>query len=241
MSRALLFSGGMDSLAAWRLLGAEHRVYVRIGAPYESRELESIERRGLLPGLQVVDAVPGLGLQADGAGRVPLRNLLFAITAAAVTGADEVVLGALAGETSGDKSRSFAAAATAAMTASEGRQVRLWLPFRGTTKAQLVRRYMRQAGNPFLHEADLRESPSCYAATLPHGIAGCGACMSCLRRWVAMSLNGIHERYLQDPAAQDLHGHGGWWKFMRRTPLRDWTGVARVNAELLLALRRARA
>lgn len=236
MKRVLLFSGGMDSLVAWHQLGQPQRVYVRIGAPYEARELESIGRRGLKDGLLVLDAGRWLGKTANADGRVPLRNLTFALAAAAHTGADEVVLGALAGETSPDKSRRFARLASAAMTASEGRRIRLALPFRGTTKTQLVALGLRSVG-----PVALASAPSCYASVLPKGVAGCGTCSSCLRRWVAMTLNGLEERYMADPTAQArLSPTGAWWGYMARTPVRDWVGVARCNAELLLALRRHR-
>lgn len=241
MSRVVLFSGGMDSLLAWQLYAPEAALcYVRIGAPYEARELESLRRRGLLVRVRVSQVSERLGARADAAGRVQLRNLLFAVAAAAETGADEIVLGALAGETSPDKSRRFAALASSAMSESEHRTIRLVMPFRGVTKAQLVCRFLRDTRLlPGEAERVLRACPSCYAESLPDGVAGCGTCTSCLRRWVAMSLNGISERYLVDPGDGDwLHaGRGRWWNYLRRTPVRDWPGVVRVNLELLRALR----
>lgn len=239
MKRVVLFSGGMDSLAAWRLYAPDASLcYVRIGAPYEGRELRSILDRGFAGDVQIVQASETLGEAADKAGRVPLRNLLFAVTAAADFEADEVVLGALAGETSPDKSRRFAAAASAAMSASEGRRIRLTLPFRRMTKAQLVAAFLR--AHPRMGAAMLRACPSCYAERLPDGAVGCGRCMSCLRRWVAMSLNGIEERYAERPWTGDwLHrDRDSWLGYLRRTPARDWPGVARANWELLRALRR---
>lgn len=236
MKRVLLFSGGMDSVAAWELLCRPERVYVRIGAPYETRELNSLAHRGLLPE-HLLDSGRWLGGHADKAGRVPLRNLLFAVAAAAATGADEVVLGATAGETSPDKSRAFARAATRAMTEAEGRPVRLLLPFRHVTKKGLVARLLALAGRDD-GTAMLQASPSCYVPWPAAGTVGCGRCTSCLRRWVAMSLNGIHESYEAPPWQQPRGGPAQWWPYLRRTPPSDWLGVARLNHELLVALRR---
>ena len=242
--KAFLFSGGMDSLIAWRLFGdaaRDVRVYVRIGAPYEERELESIGRRGLLPGLRVVRASQYARPATDPNGRVRLRNLLFAVTAAAETGADAVVLGALAGETSPDKSRAFARAASRAMTLAEHRRIRLLMPMRGWTKRAAVARYLDRFGK--YGKRDLTVCPSCYEADLPAYAAGCGRCTSCLRRWVAMSLNGIHETYLTPPWQRDLKAEGarGLLRYLWRTPPRDWPGVAVNNLELLRAVRREHA
>lgn len=256
MKRTILFSGGMDSVACWLRYPEARLVYVRIGAPYEEREIESLHARGLMHRVRMLSGSGRwLGEMADGMGRVPLRNLLFAVAAAASTSCDEVVLGATAGETSPDKSRHFARMASAAMSAAEGRSIRLVMPFRHLTKRQLVARLIRGATNEQhpLHlmnragnvvsgraaiEGVLRECPSCYAPDLPVGYAGCGKCMSCVRRWAAMSLNGIDESYQSPPWQVDTTVKRGLLKYLRRTPVRDWWGVAKVNADLLAAKRR---
>jgi len=237
--RVLLYSGGMDSVAAWHLLGHPARVYIRIGSVYEDRELGSIADRGLMHGLTILDAGRWLGHRVDAVGRVPLRNLVFAVTAAAGTGADTVILGATAGETSPDKSRAFARLAGAAMSAAEARRLQLQVPLRGLTKRQVVARLVTNLG--FANgEKTLRACPSCYAAHLPLGKAGCGQCTSCLRRWVAMTLNGITEEYVTPPwrTVQFKSGRSEWWHYLRRTPVRDWPGVLRLNLELVVAVRR---
>lgn len=237
----VLFSGGMDSVIAWEMLGRPERVYVRIGATYETRELLSLERRGLDRGLTVVDGGEWLGPLAERDGHVPYRNLYFAVCAAAATGADRIVLGATAGETSGDKTRTFAAAASRALSLAEARDVRLEMPFRHLTKRQLIERYMRAIGN-LRAESVLRQCPTCYAKDLEPGTVGCGRCMSCVRRWQAFTLNGIEERYMQPPwTAPMLQGFTeGLWRYLRRTPVRDWFGVARLNMELAYALQQQR-
>jgi 7-cyano-7-deazaguanine synthase in queuosine biosynthesis len=231
---AVLYSGGMDSVALARLYRDARLVYVRIGSPYEPRELERISGHRV----EVIDCGDWLSHHADSMGRVPMRNLLFAVAAAAHTGADFVALGATAGETSPDKSRAFAAAAGKAMSQAENRPVRLLMPFRGITKRQLVRRLLSDG----MTAEQLRACPSCYAETLPDHVAGCGRCMSCVRRWVAMSLNDIHERYQSPPwQYQGLSApKSEMLRFLLRTPVRDWLGVAQVNADLLAALRRVR-
>jgi 7-cyano-7-deazaguanine synthase len=230
--RVLLYSGGMDSVIAHHLLDYPARVYVRIGAPYEERELASFSGQPVI----VVDGGRWLGERADRMGRVPLRNLYFAVAAAAATGADEVILGATAGETSPDKSREFAREAGRAMSAAEGRRIRLSVPYRNRTKTELVRALARACG-PELAWITLRDTPACYLGTLREGIAGCGQCMSCVRRWVALELNGYgdRERYAVAPWTYPLPPPAELWPYVWRTPMRDWPGIIRVNRELAKA------
>ena len=236
MKRVMLYSGGLDSYIASWLMRVDELVYIRIGAPYEARELEHLTVRARVP-VRLVSGVPWLGGASDDKGRVPLRNMHFAMTAAVAAEADEVILVALAGETSGDKSRKFARKVTAAMTASEGRKIRLRVPYRGVTKTGLVRRYVQKFGT-LAAGYNLTQCPSCYAADLPPYTAGCGQCMSCVRRWVAMSLNGIQEKYVSPPwEYQTGKLPSDWWKYVRRTPLFDWFGIIRNNRDLLRALR----
>lgn len=237
MNRTILFSGGMDSVALWLKYPEAHLVYVRIGAPYEERELASLHERGLIHRVTVLPTGKWLGPCNDSVGRVPLRNLFFAVAAAAATPCDEVLLGATAGETSPDKSRAFAAAASAAMSQAEGRSIRLRMPFRHMTKRELVKQLLDgEHPRSRAKVVDmLRACPSCYEADLPPGFAGCGRCMSCVRRWQAFSLNGIHENYSYPPWSIDTTVKRGLVKYLRRTPVRDWYGVLRLNGELLRA------
>jgi len=235
----------MDSVALWLEYPDAHLVYVRIGAPYEERELNSLHQRGMINRVTVLPTGKWLGPCGDSMGRVPMRNLFFAVAAAAATPCDEVLLGATAGETSPDKSRHFAAMASAAMSAAEGRSIRLVMPFRGITKRQLVARVLNRNTGWSEASADksaamLRDCPSCYEPDLPPGMAGCGKCMSCVRRWAAMSQNGISENYVAPPWEVDTTMKRGLLKYLRRTPVRDWWGVAKVNYDLLQAVKRQR-
>jgi hypothetical protein len=128
------------------------------------------------------------------------------------------------------------------MSAAEARRIRLAMPFRGVTKTELVRRMLHDThGAERLRVEDtLRACPSCYSATLPSGVTGCGQCMSCVRRWVAMSLNGIEERYVLNPWQRKLlQPNATWLRYVMRTPVRDWPGVLAVNQELWRAVRAA--
>jgi 7-cyano-7-deazaguanine synthase len=239
----LLFSGGMDSVCAWHLCGYPRRVYVKLGSAYEERELEHIlgSASGYAP-LTVLDAGKWLGARTDDAtARVPMRNLFLAVAAAAATGADRVMLAATAGETATDKSRAFARAASRAMSQAEGRPVRLVLPVKHLTKRQLAARLLAALGRT-RGEKVLRACPTCYVARTAQGTVGCGRCMSCVRRWQAMSLNGISERYEQLPWTwEHLRATpSAWWPFLRTMPLAEFPAVLRMNVELGLAVKRAR-
>jgi 7-cyano-7-deazaguanine synthase in queuosine biosynthesis len=182
VTTAHLFSGGLDSLCLWYLTGRHPTFYVRIGAPYEPYELKTIEKlSALIPGLEpIILEGPELGPLEAPDGHIPHRNLLLAATVAAHNpDADKILLGALRGEASPDKSVRFLRAASKALSASEGRSVRLVAPGRYLTKTALVRLFAKR----FPGELDLLgETRSCYARTN----GPCEKCNACFRRRVAL-------------------------------------------------------
>lgn len=198
----LLFSGGLDSLCAWFLLDKPDALYVTTGAPWEANELETIDRLSQrTPGLTdrlSVEAGSDLSGVVESDGHIPYRNI-WLVLAAATRGWDTIYLGALKGETSRDKTDRFAKESSALLSYAERRRVSVRLPFRGATKTELVRRF-RSLPVPHGDEL-LRETRSCYDPTirLSTTYVGCGRCLACLRRWVAMANNGLFEPYRSNP------------------------------------------
>lgn len=236
----LCASGGMDSFAIWLLWGRPPCVFADYGQKYARREeLALAEWAAACPDLDMtlVTLPPAIGQAEQPDGFIPYRNLWMVMAALAQhPDADEVWIGATAGETSPDKSRAWARTVSRALSRTLGRRVRVRLPARRYTKTDLMRRVARQAPA----YADLLWSrPSCYAVNVRG--AGCGRCMSCLRRWVAAVLCGRADQWFeQDPARQGLRRDLRWWRYMRRVPVADWWGVARNNLQLWRALRLAR-
>jgi 7-cyano-7-deazaguanine synthase in queuosine biosynthesis len=225
--RVQLFSGGLDSLCLWYLTGRPEAVYVRVGAPYEKQEEQTVRRLTYaIPGFQprFVNGPDLSGLVAPD-GHIPVRNLLLAATAVAHTGAGEVILGAVLGEASPDKSRRFLKAASTALSRSEGRLVTLAAPAHRWTKTGLLRRFL--AAHP--DRAHLvAQTRSCYAAEeVP-----CGDCQACFRRNVALWHAGLNNTPPRLPSG----GVREAWTALRTVGLTRLPGVAASNALAGLAL-----
>lgn len=228
MTTVQLFSGGLDSLCLWVLSGRPTCVYVYTGHAYELPERQAIMRlQQHTPGLHVQTmAGPLIGGLALPDGHVPHRNLNLLATAAAYTGADRLLLGALLGEASPDKSRRFLRAASAALTASEGRRVRVVAPAARWTKTGLLRRALRQ--EPWVSGV-LHLTRSCYAA----GEGECGQCQACFRRHVALYRCGLTDTPPRLPA-------GTTWRTaaagLRQAGVTRWPALAVNNAGAAQAL-----
>lgn len=219
----LLFSGGLDSVALWYLLGKPAALYVHLGHRYEAAEVAAIDRlAAAVPDLRPSCAEgPRLGHLEQPGGHIPHRNLLLAATAAAVTGTDHVMLGALLGEASPDKSAAFLRSASRALTASAGRPVRVSAPARRWTKTGLVRRWLAA------HPDAARVVPltrSCYS---PDAVPECGSCPACFRRHVALYHVGLRtERPRLPVTATAAVG----WSSARRAGVARWPALLVNNA-----------
>lgn len=187
-ARVLLFSGGMDSFIAAHLWPADLLLYVALGHRYQDQELDTIADCGLDVG---IDRRLYLGdLEREDA-IIPLRNLYLAAIGSHY--GDVIALGALAGEVNPDKTERFRVQASEVLTTcnapsywSAGRTIEVVYPLAQWTKAQLVRKYLDNHGDP---EALVARTRSCYEATdLP-----CGWCAACVKRHIALALNGLSE------------------------------------------------
>lgn len=195
---ALLFSGGLDSVVAYHharsLATPVLCVHVDLGDPHERDVVRACGKAGMP--LRQVD-LRHLGKAWPRVGHVlPGRNMLLASIGALYGG--EVWLAALETEmhpyTNRDKSHEFFLQASATLTYNL-RPMRdvtvVTTPFMHRSKAEVVK-----LGLELGIEAEMRASRSCYdvSADLP-----CGQCLACVHRWVAMSLNGLHEQHAYPP------------------------------------------
>jgi len=247
--RALLFSGGLDSTIAYRLLGRPHPVYFHIGHFYEEAEVVTIERvsrwfatHDVPLSVEMVTGRLALGDHENVDDKhVALRNLLLG--ACAALDADTIYLASVTGEAGRDKSRRFLEQAGRLMSFSEDRHIQYLAPFQRMTKTEMVATYLQFY--PTQHDAELlRMTRSCYAkGAAADTIVGCGRCMACFRRWVAMSNNGLEETYEQPPWEWSLTRwrEWRWWlNYYRRTDRRELPGVVRSNMDAVRAIQRAR-
>lgn len=236
MKRILLFSGGLDSVIGWWLLRPDECVYVTWCAPYEAAELRALERLRQLGGPHV-RIVPGPTLPPPGLdGHVPHRNLaLLVAAAAACPDASTLLLGAVLGESSADKSGRFLRRAGAVLTASEGRRVRVRAPLRRRLKRSWVKKYLAQGGPVEL----LAASVSCYSdAGEP-----CGACPACFRRWQALTGTGVRFYTAQAPDSywREARARGplAALERLRAHPVAGWPGVLLLNLDAAWRVGRA--
>jgi len=242
----LLFSGGLDSFAAWRLLRHPRTVYFALGHRYQDRELSAIRKltdlSQHLPNhldVEIVDRLR-LGDLEEQDGFIPLRNLLLAACGSLeLTGGSRVYLGGLRGESSRDKSKRFFRDGSRLLSFLANRPIVISAPLRHMTKTHLVGEYCRH----FPNEKDLLLSTrSCYSdQVLTSPLVGCGRCMACFRRWVAMTNNGIQEDYLEPPYTWSVvqqRNWPTWWANLRKAPLAEWVGILNNNLDAWRAMKR---
>jgi len=192
--KVLLYSGGMDSVAARVLWKPDVLLYVNTGNEYGWAE-----RRKLPPECELAECkVPCA--KEYGEGIVPARNLV--LVAVASQWGRRVGLAATAGDRVKDKDETFAERAGGVLShiwddywnAERPYTVAVELPVKHLTKRQLL-------AECAAHGVDLdkmaRESLSCYTPKKAGG--ECGHCKACFRKWVAFRLHGVKLPYDAEP------------------------------------------
>lgn len=248
IKRAVLFSGGLDSFIAWRLMDRPdnhpYLFFMDCGQRYATAEHETALRLQTLAmnfsltfPLQIITRLYlGDKEEPGGDAYIPYRNLFYILSGA--LDADVLYIGMLAGDASKDKNGPFFAKVNRLLRSTGDRPVRVEAPLRRLTKTDAVAAYLRA----FKTDRDmvlLKATRSCYSAeVLPDGIVGCGKCSSCFRRWVAMSNNGIEEQYLQDPWTYRYSVWGTFWHNVRLVPRTEWLGIYRMTRQVIQALDR---
>jgi len=185
-----MFSAGLDSFPAWHYLGRPPVFYADIGHRYRQAELAAIsvlERRWKMD-LIVSDELDLCAWQTDDV-IIPMRNLFLAMLAS--RHADTIWCIGVKGDDTLDKSPDAFEAMSQALTRFAGRTIRIDSPFWDMTKTDIVAWYLDQG----LPAEDLLLTYSCTENPRMH----CGACPSCLRRWIALANNGITGRFAADP------------------------------------------
>jgi 7-cyano-7-deazaguanine synthase in queuosine biosynthesis len=185
--QVILYSGGMDSFILASMYPDAMKLYVDVNSKYSEKEL------AFLPGDVVRSHDLNLAEYERDDAIIPARNMFLALIAAQY--GEHIMLGATHGDLSTDKDENWASMATSILRYmfsgkhfQPARDMQVLLPIKDKTKAELVRQY-QLAG----HDAQaLLQTVSCYHPQHKH----CGACKSCLRKWVALEYNHIDSGYL---------------------------------------------
>lgn len=180
MKKVLLRSSGIDSHCIEYLESPDISVYFDLHHEYNKEELKH------LPEHVVIDDMLDLGAHIKDNYILPRRNA-FLILGAAFYG-DVVMLGTTAGDSTKDKDDGFIVRMNellAYMGNDPGKctHVRIVAPYMGTTKRDIVKQYVNNGGDV----TSLLNTRSCYNIQERE----CGVCRSCLRKYVALFLNGI--------------------------------------------------
>jgi 7-cyano-7-deazaguanine synthase in queuosine biosynthesis len=190
----LLYSGGLDSFIAAKLLKPDVLLYIKTGCRYETKELKKLKLAEKELGWKI-KYVDGSFLKTfeQNNGHIPLRNLFF--TQIASLYGDVVYLIGLKGELSKDKNTRFKNKTNNLLNYlfndkmdENFKKIRIELPFKSLTKTQLIKLYLN---NGFDVDDLERYTVSCYHEKYN----ACGKCNACFRRWVAETLNGIERKY----------------------------------------------
>lgn len=189
-STVLLYSGGLDSYILAALYKPDVLLHVNLEGRYGATETDMLERPAGAPRVTYVD-LP-LGFLEDRESLIlPGRNAVLALVASSY--GDRVWLGATAGDRTRDKDPEFARLMTELFAhiygeqwwLPAGRHVSVELPIKDFTKRELVRLYLNAGLD---RDALVHETFSCYA---PNAFGeACAACKPCIRKWVALVVNG---------------------------------------------------
>lgn len=235
---ALAYTGGLDSFIAWRLnhdLFEMVPFHVDLGHPYAAQERFIIKEQDVPVvrlDLPLMEEPEYRGIDSS---IIPGRNLTVAVIGAHL--APVVWICAVAGErhpfSNRDKSEEFYYATSGALSYSWQPlrpHTTLMAPYGEMTKAQTV----SMALNAGVTEDELRLTRSCYAQR-----GQCGLCGACFHRWIALSLNGIHEQHEYSPWASPraLDERN---EMLRARTRRDFTKYTEARIEETLTALRAK-
>ena len=191
MSKVLLYSGGMDSWLIDKLWKPDIKLFIRIHTANNELEYQRLcylMEKGYVDkdSVKIVEMDLSMFERADQNYFLPLRNLHF-VTMAAHFG-DEICLGATGSSTHFDKTLPFAEKASDVISYLQSEKgegpVKIVLPFKDTTKTELLRMYIEQGGD--INKA-YEQTVSCYT---PCDGKPCMSCTSCTSKFVAFYNNG---------------------------------------------------
>jgi 7-cyano-7-deazaguanine synthase in queuosine biosynthesis len=194
----LLFSGGTDSFIAWEYLNRPPALYVDLHTRYSQVELERVKQLASLYNMDLtVDSRLTLGDQelSDGSGFVPHRNTFLLLIASFY--ANRIWLAGLGSDVVIDKTPEYSLEFSRFLSEQlkhRARSVVVDSPFWNYTKEDTIRWLIQEKGFALAQQM-IKKTFSCYT----EGNVPCGKCQACFRRYVALAVHQIHEKYEVNP------------------------------------------
>ncbi len=198
MTKVLLISSGIDSHCAEYLSNPDVRVYFDTGQALCQQEIKAIRSQEYGDKV-IVDTRFKIDDQVLPNDILPMRNAFFALAGAYY--GDEMILVSTAGDTTNDKDQPFVENINSLfkhMFSNKSKNPEasidgavLTIPYRNLTKTQLIGLYLKKGGSV---EA-LLKTRSCYSDKAGE----CGKCRSCIRKFVALKLNGLETEWNDNP------------------------------------------
>lgn len=182
MTKVLLYSGGMDSWLISKLWNPDIKLFIDTGAEGNKEEIKRLPPEVIIKKIEIGE------FEDKNKGYIlPLRNLFF-VEMASYYG-DEICIGATQHSTHYDKNDIFASKSADLInylySESYDTKIKIVLPYRNKTKAEILKEYIDKGGN--IEEAWI-STFSCYS---PVNGEMCGKCRSCMEKISAFKSNGL--------------------------------------------------
>jgi len=212
--KIVLFSGGIDSYAAWYYLGKPQTVYFPVGTPSTKMETKII--RELIPETIIDNSIHLANREESEGGNafLPMRNLYFAMLACKY--GDEIVMAGLKDDVVNDKNEEIFAEFSSLLSRLNNRVIKVTSPFWDETKAEVVSWYLGVKGSL----SGLLRTVSCYSSGeemvtdyFPYD-RYCGECRCCFRKWCAFWANGIHMHFFNDELLGEYYARATQGKYV---------------------------
>lgn len=222
----VLLSGGIDSIATWRLMGLPDAVHFDLGTRSAWHEQQAVDWASVHFARRYIHSEINMGHAEHASGWTDFRNSIL-ILAAAQYDAD-VALGAVA-EFAPDKNRLFyrrleRAANMRGRAARNRKSLRVHTPFAHLSKGSLLLLYRERFGAEETRLL-LQNARSCYA----DGGLSCGECGACRQRVAAE-----HEYAARcgevPPGCTAARWEIPWQDRLRWVRSNGWLGVRQIRA-----------
>lgn len=206
----LLFSGGIDSFIAYHYLKQQYPedhilpLYIDYNGQYSEKEREVLSTLTGPLGVESIAVLEHIfdfmDFEIGEKCFIPNRNLHMA--AIATTLGSVIMIGGLKDDNVGDKSPTFCKFASAALSQSMGRPIRVDSPFWKFEKTDIISWYIDYVGFEKAKE-DLLKTTSCYSPDQLY----CGECPSCFRKMCALQDNGIYLPFFNMKLVADYYNN----------------------------------
>lgn len=186
--KVLLFSTGLDSVCLYYLVKADVNLFIKTGTEDNNLELERLNK---FEDITILDMSFLKDFELPNK-ILPYRNYFFAMVAAQY--GQEIYLGSIKGDIARDSNLLFAGLLEKALSyyahgpadqVPYPGDIKIHLPLKFQTKSDIVHEYIDAGYDP---DMLINHSSSCY---FPEHNKECGKCKSCLRKLIALTLNGL--------------------------------------------------